>query len=62
MKCMNIWYMHRISIFVWLPFREGKIEGKVEILYEELHMTVAEIAEKLVISEEKVQKIVDASK
>lgn len=63
---MNIWYMHRRSIFVWLPFREGKIEGKiegkVEILYEELHMTVAEIAEKLVISEEKVQKIVDASK
>ena len=43
-------------------FREGKIEGKVEILYEELHMTVAEIAEKLVISEEEVQKIVDASK
>ena len=41
---------------------EGKIEGKVEILYEELHMTVAEIAEKLVISEEQVQKIVDASK
>ena len=41
---------------------EGKIEGKVEILYEELHMTVAEIAEKLVISEEEVQKIVDASK
>lgn len=40
---------------------EGKIEGKVEILYEELHMTVAEIAEKLVISEEEVQKIVDAS-
>ena len=57
---MNIWYMHRISIFVWLPFREGKIEGKVEILYEELHMNVAEIAEKLVISEEEVQKIVDA--
>lgn len=51
---MNIWYMHRISIFVWLPFREGKIEGEVEILYEELHMTVAEIAEKLVISEEEV--------
>ena len=41
---------------------EGRIEGKVEILYEELHMTVAEIAEKLVISEEEVQKIVDASK
>ena len=40
---------------------EGRIEGKVEILYEELHMTVAEIAEKLVISEEEVQKIVDAS-
>ena len=39
---------------------EGRIEGKVEILYEELHMTVAEIAEKLVISEEEVQKIVDA--
>ena len=59
---MNIWYMRRISIFVWLPLREGKIEGKVEILYEELHMTVAEIAEKLVISEEEMQKIVDASK
>ena len=42
--------------------REGKIEGKIETLYEELHMTVAEIAEKLVISEEEVQKIVDASK
>ena len=40
---------------------EGKIEGKVEILYEELHMTVAEIAEKLVISEEEVQKIIDGS-
>ena len=39
---------------------EGKIEGKVEILYEELHMTVAEIAEKLAISEEEVQRIVDA--
>ena len=57
---MNIWYMHRISIFVWLPFREGKIEGKVEILYEELHMTVVEIAEKLAISEEEVQRILDA--
>ena len=42
--------------------REGKIVGKIETLYEELHMTVAEIAEKLVISEEEVQKIVDASK
>ena len=42
--------------------KEGKIEGKIETLYEELHMTVAEIAEKLVISEEEVQKIVDASK
>ena len=40
--------------------KEGKIVGKVETLYEELHMTVAEIAEKLVISEEEVQKIVDA--
>ena len=40
--------------------REGKIVGKIETLYEELHMTVAEIAEKLVISEEEVQKIVDA--
>ena len=39
---------------------EGKIEGKVEILYEELHMTVVEIAEKLAISEEEVQRIVDA--
>ena len=64
---MNIWYMHRISIFVWLPFREGKIEGKIEGKVEILEsdsqwMTVAEIAEKLVISEEEVQKIVDASK
>lgn len=40
--------------------REGKIEGKIETLYEELHMTVVEIAEKLAISEEEVQKIVDA--
>lgn len=40
--------------------KEGKIEGKIEILYEELHMTVVEIAEKLAISEEEVQKIVDA--
>ena len=40
--------------------KEGKIEGKIETLYEELHMTVVEIAEKLAISEEEVQKIVDA--
>ena len=40
--------------------REGKIVGKIETLYEELHMTVVEIAEKLAISEEEVQKIVDA--
>ena len=40
--------------------KEGKIVGKVETLYEELHMTVAEIAEKLTISEEEAQKIVDA--
>ena len=40
--------------------KEGKIVGKVETLYEELHMAVAEIAEKLAISEEEVQKIVDA--
>ncbi|MCI5640455.1 MAG: hypothetical protein MR316_05685, partial [Lachnospiraceae bacterium] len=38
----------------------GKIEGKVETLYEELHLTVAEIAEKLDLSEDEVQKIVDA--
>ena len=40
--------------------KEGKIEGKIETLYEELHMTVVEIAEKLAISEEEVQRIVDA--
>ena len=40
--------------------REGKNEGKIETLYEELHMTVVEIAEKLAISEEEVQRIVDA--
>lgn len=40
--------------------KEGKIVGKIETLYEELHMTVVEIAEKLAISEEEVQKIVDA--
>lgn len=40
--------------------REGKIVGKIETLYEELHMTVVEIAEKLAISEEEVQRIVDA--
>ena len=42
--------------------KEGKIEGKIETLYEELHMTVVEIAEKLAISEEEVQRIVDALK
>ena len=40
--------------------KEGKIVGKIETLYEELHMTVVEIAEKLAISEEEVQRIVDA--
>ena len=40
--------------------RDGKIVGKIETLYEELHMTVVEIAEKLAISEEEVQRIVDA--
>ena len=39
--------------------QEGKIVGKVETLYEELHLAVAEIAEKLDLSADEVQKIVD---
>lgn len=42
--------------------REGKIVGKVETLYEELHMTVAEIAEKLSLSVDEVERIVDSVK
>ncbi len=38
---------------------EGKIEGKIELLYVDLHLTIAEIAQKLGLSEEYVQRIVD---
>ena len=37
---------------------EGKTEGKIEILYVDLHFSIAEIAQKLKLSEEHVQKIV----
>ena len=35
---------------------EGRLEGKVELLYE-MNFTIVEIAERLGISEEKVEKI-----
>ena len=37
---------------------EGKTEGKIEILYVDLHFSIAEIAQKLKVSEEHVQRIV----
>lgn len=37
---------------------EGKTEGKIEILYVDLHFSIAEIAQKLKLSEEHVQRIV----
>ncbi len=37
---------------------QGKIEGKIEILYVDLHFSIAEIAQKLKLSEEHVQRIV----
>lgn len=37
---------------------EGKTEGKIEILYVDLHFSIAEIAQKLKVSEEHVQGIV----
>ena len=38
---------------------QGKIEGKIELLYIDLHLSIAEIAQKLELSEEYVQRIVD---
>ena len=37
---------------------QGKTEGKIEILYVDLHFSIAEIAQKLKMSEEHVQRIV----
>lgn len=39
--------------------REGKIEGKIELLAHDFHLTVPEIAEKLLLSEDEVQRILD---
>lgn len=38
---------------------QGKIEGKIELLYVDLHLSIAEIAQKLKVSEEYVQKVID---
>lgn len=44
----------------WLEGRrEGKIEGKIELLAHDFHLTVPEIAEKLLLSEDEVQRILD---
>lgn len=37
----------------------GKMKGKIEILYFDMQMTIPEIADKLSISEEQVQDIVE---
>ena len=39
--------------------REGKIKGKIELLAHDFHLTVPEIAEKLLLSEDEVQRILD---
>lgn len=38
---------------------QGMERGKIELLYVDLHLTVAQIAQKLGLSEEYVQRIVD---
>ncbi len=38
---------------------QGMERGKIELLYVDLHLTIAEIAQKLGLSEEYVQRIVD---
>ena len=38
---------------------EGKIEGKIELLYNDLHLTIPEIAQKLKVSEKYVQRVVN---
>lgn len=35
------------------------IEGKIELLAHDFHLTVPEIAEKLLLSEDEVQRILD---
>lgn len=37
----------------------GIEQGKIEILYVDLHLTIAEIAQKLGLSEEYIKRIVD---
>ena len=39
--------------------REGKIEGKIELLAHDFDLTVPEIAEKLSLSKDEVQRILD---
>lgn len=38
---------------------QGMQRGKIELLYVDLHLTIAQIAQKLGLSEEYVQRIVD---
>ena len=38
---------------------QGIEQGKIELLYVDLHLTITEIAQKLGLSEEYVQRIVD---
>ena len=38
---------------------QGMQRGKIELLYVDLHLTITEIAQKLGLSEEYVQRIVD---
>lgn len=41
---------------------EGKLEGKIELLYSDFQLTIPEIAQRLELSEEYVKKIVDEIK
>ena len=51
-------YNERLKIGLEQGLEHG-IEGKIELLYNDLHLTIPEIAQKLKVSEEYVQRVVD---
>lgn len=51
-------YNERLKIGLEQGLEHG-IEGKIELLYIDLHLTIVEIAQKLKVSEEYVQRVVD---
>ena len=52
-------YREKYNEGLEVGIEQGMQRGKIELLYVDLHLTIAQIAQKLGLSEEYVQRIVD---